>query len=217
VSGAGKSADGGESQLQSFTPEAPTELTERCDLHPACGGGLDHLVRLQSRREKARGLEPRLDRRQDEGLTQLALRRLDQNGPPLGIDLAHPADVTAEVSGDDELGEDCLLEHRRVPHGHRAQGRDPLHQRRGKHQVAEPEPIPFLAWAATAAELGLGLALVLGLWPRLVALGSAVLLALSGLAMALSLGIKSPLDYSVFSASAAALLLAARSDATGRS
>ena len=77
--------------------------------------------------------------------------------------------------------------------------------------------IPFLAWAATAAELGLGLALVLGLWPRLVALGSAVLLALFGLAMALSLGIKSPLDYSVFSASAAALLLAARWDATGRS
>ena len=77
--------------------------------------------------------------------------------------------------------------------------------------------IPFLAWAATAAELGLGLALVLGLWPRLVALGSAVLLALFGLAMALSLGIKSPRDYSVFSASAAALLLAARSDATGRS
>ena len=77
--------------------------------------------------------------------------------------------------------------------------------------------IPFLAWAATAAELGLGLALVLGLWPRPVALASTVLLALFGLAMALSLGIKSPLDYSVFSASAAALLLAARSSPTGRS
>jgi len=32
-----------------------------------------------------------------------------------------------------------------------------------------------------------------------------------GVGMSLSLGIKSPLDYSVFSASAAALLLAARS------
>jgi hypothetical protein len=41
-----------------------------------------------------------------------------------------------------------------------------------------------------------------------VALGSAVLLALFGIAMAISFGIKSPLDYSVFSASAGALVLA---------
>lgn len=68
--------------------------------------------------------------------------------------------------------------------------------------------IPFLAWAATAAELCLGLLLIAGLWPRWVALGSAALLALFGGAMAISFGIKSPLDYSVFSASAAALLLA---------
>lgn len=68
--------------------------------------------------------------------------------------------------------------------------------------------IPFLAWAATAAELGLGLALVIGVWRRWVALASAVLLALFGLAMAVSFGIKEPLDYSVFSASAGALLLA---------
>lgn len=69
--------------------------------------------------------------------------------------------------------------------------------------------IPFLAWAATAAELGFGLALILGVWPRWVALGSAILLALFGIAMAISFGIKSPLDYSVFSASAGALVLAA--------
>jgi putative oxidoreductase len=68
--------------------------------------------------------------------------------------------------------------------------------------------IPFLAWSATAAELFFGIALIAGLWPRWVALGSALLLALFGLAMAISFGIKSPLDYSVFSASAAALLLA---------
>jgi len=68
--------------------------------------------------------------------------------------------------------------------------------------------IPFLAWAATAAELGLGLALILGIWPRWVALASSVLLALFGIAMAISFGIKSPLDYSVFSASAGALVLA---------
>ncbi len=70
--------------------------------------------------------------------------------------------------------------------------------------------IPFLAWAATIGELGLGLALVLGLWPRRTALGSAALLALFGLAMTASMGIKEPLDYSVFSACAAALLLAER-------
>jgi putative oxidoreductase len=68
--------------------------------------------------------------------------------------------------------------------------------------------IPFLAWAATIAEFGLGVALILGVWLRWVALGSAVLLALFGIAMAISFGIKSPLDYSVFSASAGALLLA---------
>lgn len=68
--------------------------------------------------------------------------------------------------------------------------------------------IPFLAWAATVAESFFGVALILGWWPRRVALGSALLLALFGTAMAISFGIKSPLDYSVFSASAGALLLA---------
>lgn len=68
--------------------------------------------------------------------------------------------------------------------------------------------IPFLAWAATVAELGLGVALILGVWPRWVALASAFLLLLFGTAMAISFGIKNPLDYSVFSASAGALLLA---------
>ena len=68
--------------------------------------------------------------------------------------------------------------------------------------------IPFLAWSATIAEFSLGVLLILGVWPREVALGSALLLALFGVAMAISLGIKEPLDYSVFSASAGALLLA---------
>jgi putative oxidoreductase len=72
--------------------------------------------------------------------------------------------------------------------------------------------IPFLAWAATLAEFVLGLALILGIWPRWVALGSAALLALFGIAMAISFGIKSPLDYSVFSASAGALVLALYQD-----
>src|SRR5438045_2683775 len=68
--------------------------------------------------------------------------------------------------------------------------------------------IPFLAWAATVAELVLGIALISGVWPRWVALASALLLFLFGTAMAISFGLKSPLDYSVFSASAAAVLLA---------
>ncbi len=68
--------------------------------------------------------------------------------------------------------------------------------------------IPLLAWTATVAELSLGIALIIGFRPRWVALGSALLLALFGTAMAISGGIKSPLDYSVFSASAGALLLA---------
>jgi uncharacterized membrane protein YphA (DoxX/SURF4 family) len=71
-----------------------------------------------------------------------------------------------------------------------------------------PFMIRFLAWAATAAELLLGLALVFGLWIQWTSLASSVLLALFGTAMAISFGFKSPLDYSVFSASAAALLVA---------
>ena len=71
--------------------------------------------------------------------------------------------------------------------------------------------IPFLAWAATVAELVLGIALISGVWLRWVARGSALLLVLFGTAMAISFGLKSPLDYSVFSASAAAVLLALHS------
>ena len=58
------------------------------------------------------------------------------------------------------------------------------------------------------AETSLGVALIAGLRLRWVALASAALLAVFGAAMAISFGPKSPLDYSVFSASAGALLLA---------
>jgi putative oxidoreductase len=68
--------------------------------------------------------------------------------------------------------------------------------------------IPFLAWAATAAELIFGLLLVLGIWVRAAAFGSALLLVMFGVAMAISFGIVSPLDYSVFSACAGALVVA---------
>lgn len=74
--------------------------------------------------------------------------------------------------------------------------------------------IPFLAWAATVAEITLGVALIAGIQLRWSALGAAVLLAMFGTAMAISLGVKSPLDASVFSASAGALLLSLQARGT---
>jgi uncharacterized membrane protein YphA (DoxX/SURF4 family) len=74
---------------------------------------------------------------------------------------------------------------------------------------APPSLVRFLAWAATIVETSLAVALLAGIRLRWAALGSAVLLAWFGTAMALTAGPKSPLDYSVFSGSAAALLLAA--------
>lgn len=74
--------------------------------------------------------------------------------------------------------------------------------------IMPPSSVPFLAWAATIAEIFLGLALLIGVWPRWIAWASALLLALFALAMAISLGIKPPIDYSVFTAAACAVLLA---------
>ena len=68
--------------------------------------------------------------------------------------------------------------------------------------------VPFLAWTSTIAELGLGLLLLAGYRLRWTAYASAALLFLFGLAMTFAVGIKAPLDYSVFSAAAAALLVA---------
>jgi uncharacterized membrane protein YphA (DoxX/SURF4 family) len=67
--------------------------------------------------------------------------------------------------------------------------------------------IPALALVATATETLLGILLVLGLKTRITALLSGVLLTIFALTMAMALGIKAPLDYSVFSAAAGALLL----------
>lgn len=82
-----------------------------------------------------------------------------------------------------------------------------LHYTEKVNSFMPASTIPFLAWAATALEFSFGIALVVGIWLRWAALGSCLLLALFGVAMALSFGIKSPLDYSVFSASAGALAL----------
>ena len=62
---------------------------------------------------------------------------------------------------------------------------------------------------ATAAEALLGVALLLGVFPRPVAWASATLLALFVAAMTVSFGIKAPLNYSVFVGAAAALALSA--------
>ena len=67
--------------------------------------------------------------------------------------------------------------------------------------------VPLLAWTATAAETILGILLTVGFWLPSVSLASALLLAMFGTAMAISFGVKSPMDYSVFSASGAAALL----------
>jgi uncharacterized membrane protein YphA (DoxX/SURF4 family) len=67
--------------------------------------------------------------------------------------------------------------------------------------------IPALAWGATAAETALGVCLIVGIYRRIVALSSGALLLMFAVAMTISFGVKSPLDYSVFSASAAAFLL----------
>jgi uncharacterized membrane protein YphA (DoxX/SURF4 family) len=55
----------------------------------------------------------------------------------------------------------------------------------------------------------LGLALVLGFFTRVAALLSGLMLLSFALTMTFALGVKAPLDFSVFSASAGALLLAA--------
>jgi hypothetical protein len=70
--------------------------------------------------------------------------------------------------------------------------------------------IPFLACVATIAETAIGMALIASIQVRRTALAAALLLVLFGTAMAISFGPESPLDYSVFSAPAAAVLLAQR-------
>jgi uncharacterized membrane protein YphA (DoxX/SURF4 family) len=69
--------------------------------------------------------------------------------------------------------------------------------------------IPPLAWAATGAELVLGVALILGLFTRWAALLSGLLLLLFAGGMSVGTGLKSALNASVFSAAAAAFALAA--------
>jgi uncharacterized membrane protein YphA (DoxX/SURF4 family) len=66
--------------------------------------------------------------------------------------------------------------------------------------------MPF-AWAATVAETLLGILLIAGFKTRVASVLSGLLLLSFAVGMATGLGIKTPLDYSVFSAAAAASLL----------
>src|SRR3954449_11179798 len=64
------------------------------------------------------------------------------------------------------------------------------------------------AWAATVAETLLGILLIAGFKIRITSFLSGLLLLSFAIAMLTGLGIKKPLDYSVFSAAAAGFLLA---------
>ena len=68
--------------------------------------------------------------------------------------------------------------------------------------------VPPLAILVTCAETLLGILLVLGWQTRRIALLSGVLLLLFAVTMTGALGIKAPLDFSVFSAAGGAFLLA---------
>ena len=67
--------------------------------------------------------------------------------------------------------------------------------------------VPTLAWTATIAEIVLALALLVGWQTRFAAFLSGVLLLVFAISMTCGLGIKAPLDFSVFTASAGAFLL----------
>ena len=64
------------------------------------------------------------------------------------------------------------------------------------------------AWASTVAETLFGILLIVGFKIRITSILSGLLLLSFAMGMATGLGINTPFDYSVFSAAAAAFLLA---------
>ena len=68
--------------------------------------------------------------------------------------------------------------------------------------------VPALAVLASIGEGVFGLLLIAGLFTRFAAIGSGILSFCFAIAMSISFGIDSPLGYSVFTVSAASLLLA---------
>lgn len=67
--------------------------------------------------------------------------------------------------------------------------------------------IPAVGWTATTAEVVIAIGLLVGWKLRYFALAAGVLLTIFAISMCAALGPKPPLDYSVFSAAAAAYLL----------
>lgn len=67
--------------------------------------------------------------------------------------------------------------------------------------------VPFLAYFATGLEIALGVLLLMNFKADWVAKASSVLLLVFALSMTISKSIKGPLDYSVFTGSAAAFAL----------
>jgi putative oxidoreductase len=65
-----------------------------------------------------------------------------------------------------------------------------------------------LAVIATTCEIAIGLLLILGLFTRVAAVASGLLSLSFALSMAISFGIDAPLNYSVFTVSAASFVLA---------
>lgn len=72
-----------------------------------------------------------------------------------------------------------------------------------------------LAWTATVAEIVIALGLMSGWQLRKFGFASGVLLLLFALTMTFSVGIKPPLDFSVWTAAAASFLLAAGPEKAG--
>ncbi|MBW3522708.1 DoxX family protein [Chryseobacterium sp. NKUCC03_KSP] len=70
----------------------------------------------------------------------------------------------------------------------------------------------FSAYTATFLEILFPLMLILGFKTKIAAYGIGVLLLVFALSMSIALGIKAPLDYSVWVASAAAFLLATQKE-----
>jgi len=64
--------------------------------------------------------------------------------------------------------------------------------------------LTVIVWGTTATEATLGILLLVGWRPKLVGAATCLVLMIFGVAMAVSLGMESPLSYSVFSAASAA-------------
>lgn len=72
-----------------------------------------------------------------------------------------------------------------------------------------PPGVLIVGWTATVAETVFGFLLIVGFRIRETAFLSGIMLILFAAGMTLGLGVREPLDYSVYTASAASFLLAA--------